>query len=142
MTDNEGYTPLHLAVENGASYEVIKVLMGHSASVLCMKKTFSGATPLHLAVYHNASLSVIQTLVEAHPMALRLVDSKGRLPLHVASSRGADFATFVYLVRTYHDSVKIKDKRGRTAYDVARKHKQPSDVLMLLKFKRGIYDDV
>ena len=88
-----GYTPLHLAAEEGAK-GVVELLLARGADVNA--KTDSGMTPLHSASISSwASTSVhdmkgVVGTLSARRANVNARDTDGDTPLHFAASHGSD----------------------------------------------------
>lgn len=80
--------PLHVACENGAPIQVIKVLLSSHPSAAQTKSGLHDRLPLHCllaaALSYPLSDTVVSTLVEAYPGACRVADKQGNLPIHLA----------------------------------------------------------
>ncbi|KHJ96479.1 ankyrin repeat protein [Oesophagostomum dentatum] len=61
-TDNEGYTPLHYAVQTGQNTKTIELLLEHGSNILAAAK--DGTTALHIAATLAESAIPIEYLVK------------------------------------------------------------------------------
>ncbi len=133
--------PLHWAIQDDASLEVIKYLVEEAGGKGKGKEWLieaddNGRYPLHLALEVRASLEVIRYLVEEADTdkgeaLLGKADKDGRYPLHVACKYGASLKVIKYLVEDA-DGGKGKallgkaDKDGKYPHQLALKG-DPSD---------------
>ena len=79
-TNNDGDTPLHLAIAYLAPDDVKHVLQQHpraSQSINIM-----GHTPLHIAAMNGAHVDVLRLLYE-HNQGINIPDNRGNYPVHV-----------------------------------------------------------
>ena len=70
--DMEGYTPLHLAAQNGHS-KIVELLMQKGALIIKSFKTLSGNNPFHVAAL-NAHLECMNIILNANPTVLDSVN--------------------------------------------------------------------
>lgn len=76
-----GLTPLHYAVSNDASAEVVKMLILSHPFVTRMRDEIDNALPLHLAAETGASQDVLLEILTAHPEGIYIRDNKGKTPM-------------------------------------------------------------
>jgi hypothetical protein len=86
---HQGWTPLRAASSNGASVQVVRLLISKFGGALSMKCE-DGFTPLSLACARGAARStnvvnfeVVKLLLESCPEALFIGDNAGNTPLHL-----------------------------------------------------------
>ena len=82
--NEKGYLPLHLACENNAPRDVIKLLLElyHDA---IKEKGRNGFLPLHCACFRGSNIDAIKLLIEAYPDSVReKSDQEQTLPLNYA----------------------------------------------------------
>jgi hypothetical protein len=85
--NEEGDTPLHLAVSSSSSMErVVTCLIDKPEADACLLQDCSGATPLHAAIGNQVSLQVLEIIFRPAPEASRMVDNLGLLPLHYVAA--------------------------------------------------------
>jgi ankyrin repeat protein len=75
--------PLHMALEKGATHEVIAAIIGGQFGMLRMRNS-EGDLPLHVAAMTTASEETVKLLVDNH--------KEGRKALNKASQRPLDLA--------------------------------------------------
>lgn len=81
--NNQGKTPLHIALEHKASTEIIRMLIDACPESVA-KKDACDITPLVVAIRNKAESDVFEMLVESDPSITQKRDSRGRYPLHRA----------------------------------------------------------
>jgi len=128
-----GKTPLHLALENNAPIDILKLLIEKCPEAL-KERDYDELLPCHLVCTKNfsASLDVVTLIVEADPLALQERDIRGRLPLHFACSSNASYEIVKFLIDSYPQAVKEKVDRGRLPLHLACMHLSPFEVIKLL----------
>jgi len=109
--DKDGKLPLHLALENKATFEVISALLAAYPEAVKEKDKY-GRFPLHSAAENKATFEVISALLTAYPEAAKEKDDDGKLPLHHAVVSEAMFEVISALLTAYPEAVKEKDKDG------------------------------
>jgi ankyrin repeat protein len=127
--DKEGWTPLHVAAENGCK-DVVELLLASKADVNAIGKF--GLAPLHLAA-RKGSKDVAQLLL-ANKARVNARNNNRETPLHLAALKGD--LDMVELLLTNKADVNAKDKEGETPMYWAGMggHK---DVKELLRQHRG-----
>lgn len=109
-TDNDGYTPLHHAIDD-STFEVFSKLIAHGANVNA--KTNRGSTPLHILAYFSDGpiLESVNLLIKKN-VKIDTKDSDGQTPLHIAAS----FSTFEVIEKliAHGANINIKDHLGNT----------------------------
>lgn len=89
LKNEDGATPLHLAVSGGANVATLRLLVETYPGAL-KDKTERGEVPLHLACRRDWPIERIKLLVESYPAALAQCNENGFAPLHVACQVRAD----------------------------------------------------
>lgn len=103
LQDDDGDTPLHLALRYGASEKTLQTLIElaynqtpHLSSVnddidddeegtaFAKADYEDGDIPLHVAISHNASIDTIQLLVDAYPQGMFAMNHAQQTPLMIA----------------------------------------------------------
>lgn len=115
-TDTFSLYPLHLALQYGASIEVLNALIAMNPPSL-LKRNEQGCTPLHYVFLISdkacQSISMIKSLLTTPgENAARLKDSEDRLPLHIAAERGAEAAILALLIEANTDGCYRQNKDG------------------------------
>jgi ankyrin repeat protein len=85
MKNAYGDTPLHLAVENSNSVEIVRELAQLQPTALETKDVY-GDTPLHLAVGYSDSVEMIRELVSLSPAALVTENDESKTPLAIITT--------------------------------------------------------
>ena len=119
--DNEGNTPLHLAVRE-SQVEMVKFYMNNLINDLGLDPNtpnHNGATPLHLAC-QAGSLQMVKLFGECDICDFSVKDNNGRTLLHFVSWKSVDaVAIIMYLVRDKHCDPAISDNDGNTCLHLA-----------------------
>mmetsp|Transcript_15743 Transcript_15743/g.33260 ORF Transcript_15743/g.33260 Transcript_15743/m.33260 type:complete len:199 (+) Transcript_15743:202-798(+) len=127
-----GNLPLHYAVANQASEEVVKTLLEvHPDGVKV--KGYNGCLPLHYAAAIQASSeAVVMSLLVAHPEGAKEKDDDGCLPLHYAAWKRASEAIAKALLKVHPDGAKEKDCGGWLPLHYAAWKQAPQSVVRVL----------
>jgi hypothetical protein len=120
--DNDGWTALHSAAENGHE-AVVKILLDHGAEAKAANN--DGWTVLHFAAY-NGHETVVKVLLD-HGADADAQCRMGRTPLHAAISRGR--LEIVQLLSSLSANPFILDGYGRTCIDWASLYPQTLNVM-------------
>ena len=139
--DENGYTPLHLAVIN-SNLDTVEALLKYKdinkEAKLPYKATLNnwylgGATPLIVASYVG-NADIVYTLLEAGCDIRARDDIDGAMPIHVASANGNDDAVILLLEKD-KTLVNEADKNGNdTPLHWAAMKNKPSTINVLLKY--------
>jgi hypothetical protein len=115
MEDSFSWLPLHYGCANGASLEVLQILVdAYPESRTSSDKR--GRTPLHFALGNTqrpASPEVVQLLVQNGEAAV-CSDENGMLPLHYACAYGISKEALAVLTEASPESITARDTKGRT----------------------------
>mmetsp|Transcript_70558 Transcript_70558/g.169052 ORF Transcript_70558/g.169052 Transcript_70558/m.169052 type:complete len:377 (+) Transcript_70558:108-1238(+) len=122
-----GWTPLHIAVENG-DLQMMRVLLEGGASPEARNTTFGGDRPIHIAL-RRQDIAALELLLE-HGAKVDVANAAGMTPLHIAAS-AANYPCVSLLVRSRGDAAR-KDSSGRNALQCIPKGKPSSDKVILL----------
>lgn len=134
LAQNNGYLPIHTALEHRARLEVVKFLVDEHPECVRKREPNTQRLPLHLAIDKRAGFGVIQFLVSRYKDALKQADyeiqsvveeegwlaHQGRfyqdlkcgLPLHAACKRRASLKVIQFLVSEYPAAVSTKNRAG------------------------------
>lgn len=112
-----GRTPLHLAIEGGASVHVIQLLTKTFPEAVEMAAC--GMSPLNCAIRQMASVQVIQTLVRARPEATKSRDHAGAFPLRRAMEIHCSTAVLTCLCTSPEIVMDTDDHMNNTALHAA-----------------------
>jgi ankyrin repeat protein len=87
--DEYGRHPLHIAVDSGASADVVKLLLGADKAIGNVPTEHLRWLPLHIVLYrgcHDTIENVVKELLDADERGLNIQarTAIGRLPLHIA----------------------------------------------------------
>lgn len=108
--DISGQTPLAYAIKQGASMELVKLLVSKGKS--CLKSVDKGGNSLLLMAAQAGKAEILKFLIDS-AVPLDQVDTNGQTALHLAAGTGD--AAMVDLLLGSRASVTIKDNQGRTA---------------------------
>jgi ankyrin repeat protein len=99
---SDGAYPLHVALEHGASLDVIELPLHRHDPVNILLRNHADETPLHVACRCGALFDIIQSLVDHYPASVKSVTSQGDLPLFLAceTAKTSLDATFI-LMKNY-----------------------------------------
>ncbi len=135
--DEEGWTPLMLAAEEGY-VRVVNTLLKYGANVSA--KTVSGHTALHLAISHK-HISVTKALIRAgadltatairYTQGAKVVQHTGFTPLHLAAREG--FCEGILALLRAGVSVQPRLGNGSTPLFAAAYHGHLSAIQVLLR---------
>jgi hypothetical protein len=112
--------PLHIALDNDASEDVIEALIKAGPGVISMTDGPDGCTALSVALNKNCSPGTIALLVFANPKAVEVVDGHHNTALHVGCSKGASIEVMKLLYRTYPKALTKSNFHSQTPLDVAQ----------------------
>ena len=91
--EKDGRYALHIACQNNASVDVVKLLINMYPDALSLKDKF-GLLPIHFACSDDASMEVIKLLLRSAPNSIFQKDTRGWTALD-----------YLELTRTDHDSI-------------------------------------
>jgi ankyrin repeat protein len=130
----DGSYPLHMAVSNRSSLEVIELLITAAPEVVHLINKY-GETPLHLALRGRvAEEKVIEMLLDADDNALALEMPErfcGNLPLHLAVVDGASLSIVVQLLTRFPHAVRVPNTDGDLPISLARGDEDLMDLLVV-----------
>ena len=127
--------PLHDAVRNRFPAEVIK-LLADAFPKSCQEKDKDEYLPLHYAVRTSAPVEVVKLLLDVYPQGCQEKDTYGYFPLHVAVSKQASVEVVKLLLGAYPEGSQQKGKDGYLPLHYAVSNKATDDVVMVLV---GVY---
>lgn len=106
-----GELPLHLAVEAGASVEVLQLLIG-VAPLAAIVQTSVGNSPLHM-VTDKTSLEALQVLLAAGPQAAAIPNRNRQYALHCAIMQNASEEVISAILAAAPQAAQEMDERRR-----------------------------
>jgi hypothetical protein len=118
VKDTWNRTPLHWALQQGASVEVIKMLLDAYPAAAELKDTGNN-TPLHLALQQGASVEVIKMMLDACPAAAEVKDTGNNTPLHLALQQGASVEVIKMMLDACPAAAEVKDTGNNTPLHLA-----------------------
>jgi len=123
--------PLHIAVINGASLEVVRLLTFQNEKVLTMKDK-EGNTPLTVAIKYNAKTEIINFMLAENEMLPTLLDKRANTPLHIACMYGRREDVIETLMLSFPEGLHVKNFEGLTPLDLALRSSDCSDDIINL----------
>lgn len=130
-----GDLPIHVACREGASAEVIDLILNSDEYECARIADCEGRLPLHLAASNNnVSVKTIQNLIKVNERATRTPDDFNLLPLHWACSKNASPRVVETIIQAYPYAVESEDAWGRTPKSLAKssKNSEKAQILELL----------
>jgi ankyrin repeat protein len=125
--DNDGSTPLHLAVSEAEVLSGTQLLLDHGANINLRNKR--GQTALHLAS-QRGRLDFMELLLNRGAI-VDVLDNGGFTPLHLAISkmerRGAE------LLLKHGANIDLRNNKHQTALHLALQHSHPNIIPLLLE---------
>jgi ankyrin repeat protein len=134
--DNHGWLPLHHACANGASHEVIKILLDAYPAGKVTQDT-QNRTPLHFYATRNSDSPAVMaanTELLSDSGAATLMDRSGMLPIHYACAYGTHPAVLKVLAKVYPASLHAKEHNGRTPMHLAMVNAQRDESPNVIQF--------
>ncbi|XP_074636507.1 uncharacterized protein LOC141894679 isoform X3 [Acropora palmata] len=125
-----GFTPLHLAAQNGDN-SLVRVITNHPGVRVDSVTVKTGRTALHVASFEG-HIEVASTLISKASALLHQVDNDGRTALHLAAVNGhRDLLTI--LIGQGAD-IDAQDNMGNTALHIAAEAGYPRVVRLLTEY--------
>ena len=139
-TDSHGWLPLHHACANGATPEVMKLLIdAYPAGKL--QQDNQSRTPLHFYATRNSdtvSAMMLNAELLSDTGAAELADRGGMLPMHYACAYGTKPEVLYVLASVYPESLVAKENHGRTPMHLAmvnaHRDASPDTISFLLSY--------
>jgi ankyrin repeat protein len=113
--------PLHIALDNGGSKDVIEALIKAGPDVISMTDGPDGCTALSVALYKGCTPETIAMLVKASPKAVQIVDRHHNTALHVGCSKGASIDVMKMLYGMYPKALTQSNFHSQKPLDVAQR---------------------
>jgi len=120
--DKSGCSALHSACEHGASWEVIKGILGKLDETVINATTGWEDTALHIALMYGASLEVINGLLgKLDEKTINSIDNNGRTALHIACEYRASSEVINAIMTHTHGKkqVFVKTIHGKLPFDIS-----------------------
>ncbi|AXI24568.1 Ankyrin repeats containing protein [Cardinium endosymbiont of Sogatella furcifera] len=115
---NDGFTPLHLAVERGIDSAMAALLGFTNLGIDVNAQSKDHRTPLHIASY-NGNVKMVQELLKIGDINVNLQECRGWTPAHLAV-----YQSHIEVVQALLQSGKIdlykKNANGHTVIDLAK----------------------
>lgn len=136
LENNDGYSPIHLAIING-HIDIVRILIENAGiSPEHRESKNLKATLMHFAAIYGRD-DIIQFLVEKSAN-LNLLDNSGKTPLHYAAMKGNN-STIELLLNTSLINIDQEDYTGHVALHKAAKFGHFDTIKLLIK--KGAYTD-
>ncbi|KAK2558333.1 Ankyrin-1 [Acropora cervicornis] len=143
-----GFTPLHLAAQNGDN-SLVRVITNHPGVRVDSVTVKTGRTALHVASFEG-HIEVASTLISKASALLHQVDNNGRTALHLAAmgntalhiAAEAGYPRVVRLLTEYGASSTIENKPGDVALCNAARERHIEVMDFLLTQKQFLLDIV
>ncbi|KAK3736343.1 hypothetical protein QZH41_020795, partial [Actinostola sp. cb2023] len=110
-----GFTPLHLASQNGDP-ALIRMLMNSPGVRVDARTVGKERTPLHYAA-QEGHIEVVSTLISKTVAPIHMRDSRGQIPLHLAALNG--YKELVTLLIGQGSDINTEDQDGNTPIHLA-----------------------
>ncbi|KAF6230459.1 hypothetical protein HO133_004802 [Letharia lupina] len=108
-TDDEGETPLHLAIAHSSDYNVSRLLIDKGADI--NSSSIDGGSPLH--TFFNETVSRV-ILCHGKSMEANTKDSRGRTPLHYLAWSSRSTVKDINACPVDESCFAAQDEEGRT----------------------------
>lgn len=135
-TDSHGWLPLHHACTNGASPEVMQILIDAFPAGK-LQQDNQMRTPLHFYStrnFNNSAAMAQNAELLADTGAASLCDRGGMYPIHYACAYGTDPAVLEVLTRVHPESLTAKENKGRTPMHLAMVNAHRDSISTVLRF--------
>ena len=133
ITDNQGNTPLHLAVTSKIDTHEKTASLIRLDRQQCSQRNKSGLCPVHVLLKHRSSnLDMLKTILLEEPSCTNLTDSRQRTPLHYAVTNGRIDIVGLLLAQSNVD-VNAQNYAGETAYFLAERMKDKGILKLFVK---------
>jgi len=136
FADTHGWLPLHHACANGASTEVLEILINAYPESKLIQDN-QNRTPLHFYATRNTDNPEIMTRnvrLLCDNGAAELSDRGGMLPMHYACAYGSNAEVLKVLADTFPESLTTKDNKGKTPMHLTMVNGQRDTSPDVLKF--------
>ena len=126
--NENGSTPLHIAVEYSKSTDVLKFLIDGGANIEAKNKY--GRTPLHTAAYKNTT-GILKFLIDGGAN-IEAKDEKGSTPLHIAAALSSSPDKINIIIETGIDIESLNEYKWTALHAAAFQNKSPRIIKALL----------
>ena len=117
ITNGQGKTPLHLAVQHNSDAGVVRLLLERNAGVVGVRCN-TGQTPLHDAARDSTNVLVLQYLVSKGADVNSLDRNNGQTPLHRAVTSNSSVKVLEFFINN-GASINLRDVHGDTPLHLA-----------------------
>jgi len=115
--------PLHLAIKNKLSDDVIKTLIAEAPEILMAKDGMQRSTPLHVLLKYKPPTKddhdLFDFMLAKFPEALTMLDRHDETPLHVACRSGITKGLIERLIKMCPEAIVIRNFHGKAPHEVA-----------------------
>mmetsp|Transcript_3596 Transcript_3596/g.8210 ORF Transcript_3596/g.8210 Transcript_3596/m.8210 type:complete len:844 (+) Transcript_3596:184-2715(+) len=136
FADTHGWLPLHHACANGASTDVLEILINAYPESKLIQDN-QNRTPLHFYATRNTDNPEIMTRnvrLLCDSGAAELSDRGGMLPMHYACAYGSNAEVLKVLADAFPESLTTKDNKGKTPMHLTMVNGQRDTSPDVLKF--------
>jgi hypothetical protein len=112
--------PLHLAIRNQASTEVVQALIQAAPAVLMIRDGPMKDTPLSLALKFSPDLLLVDTMLLVSPKCVTLRDRHDNTVLHVACRHGVSTTVLRHLCILCQKALYLKNFHGKTPLELVQ----------------------
>jgi len=124
-----GSFPIHVALSNGASADVINQIIEADPQALG-RNNKNGLSPLVLALKHRAEADVVEALLRVNESLTRISDKRMNYPLHLACMYGCSVGVVKALFEAFPAVADLPNRDGLKPIDLAQRSGKSSDDLM------------
>jgi len=131
--------PLHTAVSNEASLDVVHLLTFQNPSALT-KRDKNGNTPLNIAIENNAKEEILYFFLAENNSLTTMLDKKSNSPFHIECMYGSCEDVVETLLLSFPAARYLKNHDGRSLLDLARISLRSSDAGVIAALEDALYD--
>mmetsp|Transcript_7538 Transcript_7538/g.10817 ORF Transcript_7538/g.10817 Transcript_7538/m.10817 type:complete len:671 (-) Transcript_7538:105-2117(-) len=120
--------PVNIALYNGASVEVLELLVNAAPEILGEQDGPEGCSSISLLLQRGQELyqkddlmKIMNLMLSRNPLCTQLLDKRSNYPLHVACSKGYPLRVIERLVSAYPKAMESKNFHGQTPLEVSQK---------------------
>ena len=130
--DSRGRLPLHIALDNEASLDIIQALIEIYPEATSIKEDIYGMLPIHIACTKPVTVKLVESLLQFYIEGAAVTDNDRCLPLHYAIRKRATKDVIQFLHEAYSSGTMTEDANGWLPLHLACWKNLPSDVILSL----------